>query len=186
MSTRAQSQHLTPRLLSAAGVGATTFLIAACGAGTRQDSNRAAAAARRGDQAMIQFAGCMRAHGIAMADPFHRPGHSGLSIDLPEQGPATAAADRSCGHYLEPIIQEKQAHARAVTAADRLQLIRYAQCMRRRGIAMLDPSPQGALSLGTVPGIGAGFGRYSPQFHAADNQCRALLPPDIHDDGTGP
>jgi hypothetical protein len=37
-----------------------------------------------------------------------------------------------------------------------------------------------------VPGISNDYGRYSPQFRAADQACRHLLPADVHDDGTGP
>jgi len=65
-------------------------------------------------------------------------------------------------------------------------LTRYAECMRSHDIDMLDPTPSGALSLGNVPGITASFGRYSPQFRAADSACRHLLPASVHDDGTGP
>jgi hypothetical protein len=58
--------------------------------------------------------------------------------------------------------------------------------MRGHDIGMLDPTPFGALSLGNVPGISNAFGRYSPQFRAADAACRHLLPAGVHDDGTGP
>jgi hypothetical protein len=58
--------------------------------------------------------------------------------------------------------------------------------MRAHDISMLDPTPEGELSLGNIPGITADFGRYSPQFRAADGVCRRLLPPTVHDDGTGP
>jgi len=58
--------------------------------------------------------------------------------------------------------------------------------MRDHDIAMLDPGPQGQLDLGNVPGITSDFGRYSPQFRAADQSCRHLLPAGVHDDGTGP
>jgi hypothetical protein len=58
--------------------------------------------------------------------------------------------------------------------------------MRGRNIDMLDPTPQGQLNLGHVPGITDNFGRYSPQFRAADATCRHLLPAGVRDDGTGP
>jgi hypothetical protein len=53
-------------------------------------------------------------------------------------------------------------------------------------IVMLDPTPLGELNLGHVPGITSDFGRYSPQFRAADAACRHFLPTGIRDDGTGP
>jgi hypothetical protein len=174
-------------LLRTAIAGVAAVLIAGCG-GESPTAGRGltAAAAARVDRGMVEFARCMRAHGIAMADPFRRPGHAGLSIDLPEQGPSTAAAYGSCEQFLQPLIEAKQAGAPRITAAVRLGLIHYAQCMRSHAIPMLDPTPLGSLSLGNVRGISNGFGRSSPAFHSADQSCRHLLPASVHDDGTGP
>jgi hypothetical protein len=136
---------------------------------------------------MIQFAHCMRAHGVNMADPYHRPGHTGLSISLPEQRPANELAYKSCSQYLKPVIAVKeQAAQQRITPAIRLGLIRYAECMRSHVVPMLDPNALGQLNLGNVPGISNGFGRYTPQFHAADHDCRRLLPAGVPDNGTGP
>jgi len=143
--------------------------------------------AEQSDLDMIHFARCMRSHGVAMADPFHRPGHYGLSIDLPTQDAATRPAYAACGHFIQPIIQAKAAGAKpGLPAAEMAALTSYAECMRSHDIAMLDPDTYGSLNLGTVPGIATDFGRYSPQFRAADTACRHLLPPGVHDDGTGP
>jgi hypothetical protein len=136
---------------------------------------------------MVQFARCMRAHGVNMSDPVHLPGHQGLSIDLPRQGPATTEAYNACGRYLQATIELKEgAAARTITPVVRLALIHYAECMRSHAIAMLDPGPLGDLSLGNVPGINNGIGRYTPRFHFADRACRHLLPAGVHDNGTGP
>jgi hypothetical protein len=139
------------------------------------------------DQAFVSFTRCMRSHGVQMADPFHRPGHAGLSIDLPTPDAANHAAYGACNHFIAKIIQAKQAGAAAAESPTRLAaLTRYAQCMRGRDIPMLDPTPQGQLNLGDVPGISSTFGRYSPQFRAADTACRHLLPAGVSDNGTGP
>ena len=138
------------------------------------------------DQDMISFARCMRAHGVQMSDPVHHPGHAGLSIDMPERGPATSAAYAACTHFIQAIIQAKQAGAAAEAAPHLAALTRYAQCMRSHDINMLDPTPLGGLNLGHVPGITSDFGRYSPQFRAADAACRHFLPAGVRDDGTGP
>ena len=135
---------------------------------------------------MISFARCMRGHGVQMSDPVHRPGHAGLSIDMPERGPATNAAYAACTHFIQAILDLKAAGAAAQAAPHLAALTRYAQCMRGHDINMLDPTPQGALNLGNVPGITSDFGRYSPQFRAADTACRHFLPAGIRDDGTGP
>jgi hypothetical protein len=135
---------------------------------------------------MVQFTTCMRARGVAMGDPIHRAGHVGLSIQLPVQDAATAAAYHTCGRYLQPIIEEKAGRAPVITATVRLSLIHYAGCMRSYGVSMLDPTPQGSLNLGNVPGMGEGVGRYTPQFRSADRSCRHLLAAGVHDDGSGP
>ena len=135
---------------------------------------------------MISFTRCMRSHGVQMSDPYHRPGHTGLTLDLPTRDSATSAAYAACTHFIQAIINMKAAGAASQAAPHLAALTRYAQCMRSHDIDMLDPTPQGELNLGTVPGITSDFGRYSPQFRAADAACRHLLPAGIHDDGTGP
>jgi hypothetical protein len=141
------------------------------------------------DQDMLNFTRCMRAHGVNMPDPRHIPGHTGLSLQFPGATPAasTRAATAACTHFIQPIIQAKQAGAAAAMSPARLAaLTSYARCMRAHDIAMLDPTSYGALNLGRVPGISSDFGRYSPQFRGADAACRHLLPAGVHDDGTGP
>jgi hypothetical protein len=141
---------------------------------------------QQSDQDMISFTRCMRGHGVQMSDPFHRPGHAGLTLDLPTRDSATSAAYAACTHFIAAILQDKSAGAAAQAAPHLAALTRYAQCMRSHDISMLDPTAQGQLNLGSVPGITSDFGRYSPQFRAADAACRHLLPAGIRDDGTGP
>lgn len=138
------------------------------------------------DRDMVDFARCMRAHGVQMSDPFHRSGHAGLSVDIPTPDAATQPALSACNHFVQPIISQKAAGARQQLAAWLPALVHYARCMRNHDISMLDPNGQGALSLGPVAGITDSFGRYSPQFRSADAACRHLLPAAVHDDGTGP
>ena len=139
------------------------------------------------DQDMISFARCMRSHGVQMSEPVHHPGHAGLSHRHADAGaPATNAAYAACIHFIQANITAKEAGAAAQAAPHLAALTRYAQCMRSHDINMLDPTPLGELNLGTVPGITSDFGRYSPQFRAADAACRHFLPAGIRDDGTGP
>jgi hypothetical protein len=179
---------MTQHRLQLLAVAAAAALLAGCGSGTTTGGTSSESGATlRSDRGMVRFAGCMRAHGINMSDPFHRPGHEGLSVDLPERGPATTDAYNACGHYLEATVQLKeQAAAHRLTPAVRLGLIHYAECMRSHAIGMLDPGPLGQLSLGNVPGITNDLGRQTPQFAAADRACRHLLPASVPDNGTGP
>jgi hypothetical protein len=171
--------------LISAGAVATMLTVAACGGGS--GNARRPPATSAGDRDFIAFTACMRRHGVAMSDPYHRPGHAGLTLALPPKLPSTLAAYGACMHLIAPVIAMKEAGAQQrITASTRLGLIRYAECMRTHGIAMLDPDSQGILNLGNVPGLGNGIGRYTPQFRAADHSCRHLLPASVPDNGTGP
>ncbi len=144
-------------------------------------SEGAALTQAQGDRDMLAFTRCMRAHGVAMRDPYHRPGNTGLTLDLPPT-PAPAAT-RACDHFIAPIVQAKENAAAAIMSPARLAaLTRYAQCMRSHDIGMLDPDRYGGVALGANDQ----FSRNSPQFHSADAACRHLLPAGVHDDGTGP
>ena len=99
---------------------------------------------------------------------------------------ATAPAMAACNHFIEPIIQMKLSHQQALAASRLRALTDYARCMRGHDIPMLDPTTLGALNLGNPPGVSGNFGRYTPQFHAADAACRHLLPAGVADNGTGP
>ena len=130
---------------------------------------------------LVQFAECMRSHGIDVPDP------QGTSFQIPvATDPATTAALRACQHWLPSLNTSTGGSQNSRLATELPGLIAYARCMRAHDIAMLDPNSFGALNLGQVPGITNDFGRHSPQFRAADAACRSLLPAGIHDDGTGP
>jgi hypothetical protein len=154
-------------------------------AGAGQPTSKAQLEAQS-EQDFVNFARCMRAHGVQMSDPAHIPGRSGLSINLPTRDSATNSAWAACNHFIARIEQIKAAAGASWALANLPALTRYAQCMRAHDIAMLDPTADGGLGLGNVPGITGDFGRYSPQFRAADHACRHLLPAGVHDDGTGP
>jgi hypothetical protein len=176
-------------LLAVAGCGAgssTRTVASLSGHGGAAGTPSAALTPAQSDRDMVSFARCMRSHGVQMSDPFHLPGHSGLSIDLPTRDTVTQAAYTACDHFIQPIVQAKMAGHVHDTPAVLTALTRYARCMRAHDISMLDPTPQGDLSLGNVHGITAQFGRYSPQFRSADGVCRRVLPESVHDDGTGP
>lgn len=138
------------------------------------------------DQAFVDFARCLRSHGVNEPDPRQRPGDVGLSVDIPRPTAANRAALAACDHFMAKTFSDKEAGASRELAQWLPSLVRYAACMRSHDIDMLDPGPDGQLNLGDVPGITSDFGRYSPQFRAADAACRHLLPAGVRDDGTGP
>ena len=195
-TTRRRSRAAVVALL----VGALGALASACASGTSGRSvaslpshggSQTAAATvmpseSQFDRDAVAYARCLRAHGVNEPDPAPRPGHSGLSFQVPSATAANRAALAACNHFVAKIFAAKQAGANRQLARWLPSLVRYAACMRAHDIAMLDPGPQGQLNLGNVPGITSDFGRYSPQFRAADAACRHLLPAGVNDDGTGP
>ena len=182
-------RRTTIAVLSVLALGAG---LAACGGGSPHPVAHASAL-DSGDRAFLAFTACMRQHGVHMGDPYHRAGHSGLTLDFPAKTPAMLRAYSHCGHLIASVMAMKEAgmaarqHAMTYQQAQALHLglVRYAQCMRSHGIPMLDPDSNGNLDLGNVPGIGS-VGRYTSQFRRADHSCRSLLPAGVSDNGTGP
>lgn len=189
------------RVAAALAVGGVALVAASCSGGApsaapsvasvpghhSHPSSTGPPTVAQSDADFVAFTRCMRTNGVQMSDPVHRPGHQGLSIDLPSHSPANNRAYAACNHFLTKIEQAKQAGSGAsLSAATIRALTNYASCMRQHDIDMLDPTRFGQLNLGNVPGITSNFGRYSPQFRAADRACRHLLPPGTSDNGTGP
>ena len=139
------------------------------------------------DQANVDFARCMRTHGVNVPDPVHVVGHPGLSFEVPARTASNAAAFDACSHFLQSSGEGKGGPGGpAISAAQLAALTSYARCMRTHDISMPDPDQYGDLNLGNVPGMNHDFGRYSPQFRSADSACRHLLPAGTHDIGNGP
>ena len=184
----------------------TLFLVCVCGAsvaacssspagrgvaslpGEASSGNAAPTSSGRFDQDIVKYARCLRAHGVDEPDPRYvtRNGHSGLAFQFPPSTAVNQPALAACNHWIASLVAAKQAHANQEIGRWLPSLVRYAQCMRRHDIPLLDPGPEGQLSLGNVPGISSDPGRYSPQFRAADSACRHLLPAGVRDDGSGP
>ena len=139
------------------------------------------------DQAMVDFARCMRSHGVNEPDPVQVAGKTGLTLQIPTRTASNGAAIDACNHFLEKLGAAKGGPGGpAISAAQLAARTNYARCMRSHDISMLDPDQFGNLNLGNVPGMNSDFGRYSPQFRTADSACRHLLPAGVRDDGTGP
>ena len=89
---------------------------------------------QQSDQDMISFTRCMRSHGVQMSDPYHRPGNTGLTLDLPTRDSATGAAYAACTHFIQATISMKAAGMASQAAPHLAALTRYAQCMRSHDI----------------------------------------------------
>ncbi len=140
------------------------------------------------EQAMLDFAQCMRDHGVDMEDPtvdengdfrMVRPSGGGESGEFePGDREAMQAAREACSSYLEDIAQGFE---RPDMTEMQDLMLQYAACMRENGVDMPDPdfSDTGE-SGGQGPGSRLGFDtgdydRDDPVFQAANDICREVF-----------
>jgi hypothetical protein len=167
-------------LVAACSGGSTTPSVASLDDGSTETTATTVAGASQADQeqAALEFAQCMRDHGVDMPDPTV-DGDGNIRMtppDFGEDGPpegfmeTARAAAEACGELLEGIgfgfSPEDQAELED-------QLLEFTSCMRDHGIDMPDPNFNG------TPGEGGGFiGRIDPNdpdFQAAFEECRGAF-----------
>jgi hypothetical protein len=133
--------------------------LVACGGGGSSSGGGASQ-----EEAGLEFAECVRAHGVEIEDP--KPGQS---IALPNDDPRTKVAATACNGKL--------GGGQELSSGEDEELkegaLAFAQCMRGEGIDMGDP---------TFPGPGKflldikGLDTESPAFKAAQTACEAKMP----------
>jgi hypothetical protein len=168
----------------AGAVLALTLAVAACGggggkargvaslSGANKPTATTSASGSDPRQAMLNFARCMRQHGIDVPDP--KPG-GGIEIKG-GGGPGTAkpdapkfrAAQQACNKYLPNGGQPPKR-----SPQEQQQLLAFARCMRQHGINMADPKPDGGIEIRGGPG---GVNPDSPTFKAAQQACQQYQP----------
>jgi hypothetical protein len=154
-------------LLTAGAVGAAA---SGCGGGGNADASSAADR----QQAGLDFARCMRAHGVNVPDP--KPVAGGgmrLSIGVRAGNESKLKkAQAACDHFL-------RAGKDAPSKADQQKMLeaalKWSSCMRHNGVDVPDPKPVG--SGGPIKvGPGQKVNPKDPAFMRADAKCRSLLP----------
>jgi hypothetical protein len=159
-------QKLRRMICSVVAVG-IALLAVACGGG----GSPPASAALTAYQKELAFSQCMRAHGESgFPDP--QPNGSilvGPQDHLAQGSPQFAAANKACQHLLPP--------SRPMTAAQQRQLtqklLKWVACLRSHGAPDM-PDPQ--VNAQGVEFHGPPGGPNAPQFKAAQQACRKLLP----------
>ena len=173
------------RILLVVGVLALTLMVAACGggggkangvaslSGSKQPTATHAGGSHDERQAALDFARCMRQHGIDLPDPqFNGNGISqGFTARRGSKGPDDPkfkAAQQACNKYLpnggqptKPNPQEQQ------------QMLAFARCMRQHGIDVPDPGASGGIEVKGRPGT---VNPDSPKFKAAEQACQQYEP----------
>jgi hypothetical protein len=156
--------------------GIPIAVLLAAGAATGCGGSGASSAASKqakAEQAALDFARCMRQHGVEVPDPKPGGGHFAIRISVKGgNGPAKLkTAQAACQHFLKGAMAPP-------SAADRQKMLeaglKYAACMRKNGVDVPDPSPgEGGIKIG---GPGSGPNPDAPAFQRADAKCRTLLP----------
>lgn len=144
------------------------------------------------EAAQLEFAKCMREHGINMPDPETAGGPGGGSVTIggrDENRDEFQAAMEACDRFLEqagnfrsemdPVMLDK--------------MVKFASCMREHGIDMPDPQADGGITIlrnddGNVSGSAGEIDPSSPEFQAAEEACRPILGDDFGprtDSGSG-
>jgi hypothetical protein len=109
--------------------------------GASAEASAAPSASLDPETAQLEFAKCMRDHGIDMPDPETAPG--GGFTQRVEIGKDDAekmqAAQEACDHFLD----QAGGPRREMDPAQLDKLVEFAQCMREHGVDMPDPTADG-------------------------------------------
>jgi hypothetical protein len=137
--------------------------LAACGGSAAK-----ATATQENEQQLVNFAKCMREHGVNVSTP---TGRGGGRIRVTGTNPQTMeAAQKACRRFQPQGLKENLTPAEKAARED--AVLNFARCMRSHGIEIPSPSRGGG-------GIGIQLKNVNPQspaFQAAQKACEGLLP----------
>jgi hypothetical protein len=156
---------------------AAAVLLGACG---ESGGDNASAASSDPEQAQLQFAKCMREHGIAMEDPKPAAGGGPSRVTFKSKvgdgGPQKLdAAQRACQKYMRAAAPDLSPEEEQKM---RDGALKFARCMRASGIDVPDPTFEdgGGIKIRVGgPGKGGDPGD-NPRFEAAQRKCQKLMP----------
>ena len=121
--------------------------------------------------AAVRWAGCMRDHGVAVQDPEDAGGSLFFLSKENLEDPDLMRAEEACRFLLPEDLWGPE--LAPDEEARRLDLaVRYAHCMRERGIPVPDPEVGGPLVR-----LGPGVDPDAPDFIEAERQCARFLRP---------
>jgi hypothetical protein len=197
MITRLRPAKHAPRTAIPVAVAALFIVVAlaaaACGGGgdsegvasidgsSQNDTDAAAeTTSQNPEDARLEFARCMREHGVNVPDP---GSHGGLGLSVP---PGTSRAEfdeaqRACQPILERAAPELSEEQRSVMQDAALE---FARCMREHGIDVPDPqTSDGGIIIRRGPRSGGEFELDDPEFKAAQEACQHIMEEAARDAG---
>jgi hypothetical protein len=173
--TASRAPRRTRRTFALIATAATTVaLLAGCGSSSGSSSTTSSSAGGSSPSPTAasnkaeQFAQCMRTHGTPS---FPDPTAQG-TFQLPTAltgSPQFKAADAAC----KSLAPAGPLQGQAPTTADLNKALNFVHCMRKKGVNLPDPTPQGVFKINPAA---IGIDPSSPQFKQALYSCRSLLP----------
>jgi hypothetical protein len=162
------------RALTLTALAGAAVAVSACGSGG--GGTGTSGSAKDPQQAALEFAQCMREHGVDMPDPTSGPnGMMNQKIQIKGSPGQLDKAEQACRKYREAaapnLTPEQQTELRD-------QAVRFAQCMREHGVDMPDPeiSSGGGVVMRMKKRSGTGIKGDSPAFEAAQKACERYQP----------
>jgi hypothetical protein len=132
-------------------------------------------------QAALDFAECMREHGIDMPDP-QVSEDGGVLAQVGEEGATPPdeeelqAAQEACDHIMEDAFDDVEAPDPEQQAEMEEQALAFAECMREHGIDMPDPQFDESGRVTQRIDADSGVDPGDPDFEAAQEACADELP----------
>ena len=142
--------------------------LAACGSSTPKATGNN----QQDEQRLVQFARCLREHGVNVTTSTGGPGKGGLRINGSNPN-AMQAAQNACKRYRPSAMNQKLTPQEKVEREE--QVMKFARCMREHGINVHTSTAGGGIQIG-IEGHGNGPNPESPSFQAAQTACQKLLP----------
>jgi hypothetical protein len=126
--------------------------------------------------AALEYAECMREHGVDMPDPEFDGEGGGVQMRLPrsEDQDTVEAAQEACQDIMEEATPEGQTLDPEEQAEMQDQLLEVAQCMREKGHDMPDPEvdDSGRVTFGAGPGQGGEGTQPDEEFDQDMEDCQ--------------
>ena len=157
--------------LGACGGKAKSAGVASLGGSSGNGSTQSAGGSQDPYQQALQFARCMRDHGVNMPDPKPSAG-GGFAFQVTggkNDKAKLEAALSACQKYQPRALGGEGKNSQEVFQ----KALAFARCMRQHGIVMPDPQMQGG---GITQRLSGNLDPSSPRFQAAQQACQNLLP----------